>query len=77
MSDKTMTGQTELRKYVEVAGVSLGIVAKKIEENEWELSVENAVGARSVWIETFPTAQTALKAGVDAIESEGVESFSG
>jgi hypothetical protein len=75
MSDKTPTVQTELRKEVQVDGVRLGVIARKIEEDEWELCIENAIGARSVWVETFPTASKALNAGVEAIESEGIESF--
>ncbi len=65
----------ELRKDVQCEGVKLGVIARKIEEDEWELSIENEFGIRSIWVESFPTARTALDAGVEAIESEGVESF--
>ncbi|HSS63115.1 MAG TPA: hypothetical protein VLS27_01680 [Gammaproteobacteria bacterium] len=75
MPEEIPKSQTEFRKDVQVDGVSFGVIARKIEEDEWELSVENPVGARSVWIETFPTARTALNAGLEAIESEGAESF--
>jgi hypothetical protein len=75
MYEETLTGQSELRKDVQIDGFSLGVIAREIEEGEWELSVENAVGVRSVWVETFPTAQTALNAGVEAIKSEGIKSF--
>ena len=75
MYEETLLNQTELRKDVQVDGVKLGVIAKKLEEGEWELSIENEAGARSVWIEPFPTARMALAAGVKAIESEGVAAF--
>ncbi len=75
MYEETLLSQTELRKDVQVDGVKLGVIAKKVEEGEWELSIENEAGARSVWIEPFPTARMALAVGVKAIESEGVASF--
>lgn len=75
MYEEALLNQTELRKDVQVDGVKLGVIAKKVEEGEWELSIENEAGARSVWIEPFPTARMALAAGVKAIESEGATSF--
>ncbi len=75
MYEETLLCQVELRKDVQIDGVRLGVIAKKIEEDEWELSIENEFGIRSVWVESFPTAKTALDAGVEAIESEGVEPF--
>ncbi len=75
MYEETLLSQTELRKDVQVDGIKLGVIAKKVEEGEWELSIENESGARSVWIEPFPTARMALAAGVKAIESEGVSAF--
>ncbi len=75
MYEETLVNQVEVRKDVQVDGVKLGVIAKKLEEGEWELSIENEVGARSVWIEPFLTARMELAAGLKAIESEGVESF--
>lgn len=75
MYEETLLCQVELRKDVQIDGVRLGVIAKKIEDDEWELSIENEFGIRSVWVESFPTAKTALDAGVEAIESEGVEPF--
>ena len=76
MYEETLSGQVEVRKDVQIDGVSLGVIAKKIEDNEWELSIENEFGIRSIWVESFPTARTALDAGIEAIKSEGVELFS-
>lgn len=73
--EEELTSQVELRKDVRLDGVKLEVIARKIEEHEWELCVENELGARSVWIEPFPTARMALAAGVKAIESEGATAF--
>lgn len=62
MYEETLLCQVELRKDVQIDGVRLGVIAKKIEEDEWELSIENEFGIRSVWVESFPTAKTALDA---------------
>lgn len=75
MSEDALMCQTELRKEVIRDGVKLRVVARRVEEDEWELSVENERGQRSVWIEPFITARMALDAGIKAIESEGVGSF--
>lgn len=75
MYEEALLSQVELRKDVQIDGVRLGVIAKKIEEDEWELCIENEFGIRSIWVESFPTARTALDAGVEAIKSEGVEPF--
>ena len=56
-------------------GVQLEIIARETVENEWELSVQNSLGVRSVWFELFPSAQEAIEAGLKAIETEGAEAF--
>lgn len=75
MYEETLMSQVELRKDVFKDGVKLGVIASKVGEDEWELCIENDFGARSVWIESFPTARMALNAGVKAIESEGAQTF--
>jgi hypothetical protein len=65
----------EVRKSMMVDGAKLDVVARQIDDGEWELFVENIYKIRSVWIETFNTAQSALANGVKAIESEGIEPF--
>jgi len=75
MYEETLLSQVELRKDVQLEGVTLGVIARKLDEDEWELFIENEFGVRSIWIETFPSAQTALSAGIKAIESEGAGSF--
>lgn len=75
MYEETLVSQIELREDVIQDGVKLGVIARRIEEDEWELTVENQSGKKSVWIEPFPTAKTALDAGIKAIKSEGVKPF--
>ena len=54
----------------------LTVIANENEENRWELSVKNACGVFSVWLETYSTAQEAVDAGIKAIRNEGLEVFS-
>ena len=75
MNKETRMCENELRKDIIIDDVKLEITARKVGEGEWELSVENELGIRSVWLEFFATAQTALDAGMKAIELEGVEPF--
>ncbi len=75
MYKQTRMYENELRKDIIVGDVKLEITARKIGEGEWELSVENEWGIRSVWVEFFATAQTAVNAGIKAIELEGIEPF--
>jgi hypothetical protein len=69
------TFENEARKSMIVDGAKLEIVARQIDDGEWELFVENIYKIRSVWNETFNTAESALDAGVKAIDSEGIEPF--
>lgn len=62
------------RSYV-VEGVALDIIAENAGADGWRLSIENELGIRSIWLDTFATAQAALDAGMMAIESEGVAAF--
>ena len=75
MYKETRTYEVELRKDIIIEDVKLEVTARRVGEGEWELSVENEWGIRSVWVESFATAQTALDAGMKAIELEGVEPF--
>lgn len=65
----------EVRQYMIVDGSRLEIIASRILDEEWELSVENEYGIRSVWCEFFESAEDALKAGRKAINDEGAEPF--
>ena len=67
--------KNELRKSVIVEGAKLEIITRKNDDEEWELFVENSYRIRSVWNDTFDTAQSALEAAEKAIESEGIEPF--
>ena len=56
-------------------GVRLEIIATRLSESEWSLSVLNTLGVSSNWIEFFPSADEAIREGLEAIKTEGVEEF--
>ena len=66
---------TEIRRVIARDGVKLVLVAKKLWEGEWELTILNELGVASVWMELFDTHREAMQAGKDAIDTEGVEPF--
>ena len=65
----------ELAVEVNKNGIKLIVIAMKIEEEQWQLSVLNEYGIFTNWTEFFPTAQLAIETGIYAIENEGVDSF--
>ena len=65
----------ELAVEVNKNGIKLIVIAMKIEEEQWQLSVLNEYGIFTNWTEFFPTAQLAIETGINAIENEGVDSF--
>jgi len=46
-----------------------------LEKDKWQLLVQNECGISSNWMESFPSAQLAIDAGVSTIEEEGIEPF--
>ena len=64
-----------LFKEIIKSGTKLTVIARKIEKEQWQLSVQNENGISSNWLEFFPSAQLAIDAGVNAIQKEGIESF--
>ncbi|PLX99014.1 MAG: hypothetical protein C0623_10575 [Desulfuromonas sp.] len=67
--------EKERRQSVVMAGVRLEIIATRIGESEWSLSVLNTLGVSSTWTEFLPSADEAIRAGLEAIKTEGVEAF--
>ena len=65
----------ELAVEVNKNGIKLTVLAMKMEEEQWQLSVLNECGIFTNWTEYFPTAQMAIETGINAIENEGAESF--
>jgi hypothetical protein len=56
-------------------GARLEVIATRTGEREWMLSVINTLGISSNWIEFFPSADEAIREGLEAIKAEGVEAF--
>ena len=68
--------EKERRQFVVMGGVRLEIVATWLGGGEWGLSVINTLGIHSTWTEFFPSADEAIRKGLEAIKIEGVEAFS-
>jgi hypothetical protein len=67
--------EEERRQSVVMDGVRLEIIATRLSEREWMLSVINTLGVSSNWTEFFPSANEAIREGLEAIKTEGVEAF--
>ena len=67
--------ENERIQSVVMDGVRLEIIATRIGEREWMLSVINTGGVSSNWTEFFPSADEAIRDGLEAIKTEGVEAF--
>jgi hypothetical protein len=67
--------ETEKRQSINIGGEKLEIIATEFGIQEWMLAVENSHGIRSIWFELFPSPHDALRAGLEAIESEGIKAF--
>ena len=67
--------EKERTQSVVMDGVRLEIIATRIGDREWMLSVINTLGVSSNWTEFFPSAEEAIREGLEAIKNEGVEEF--
>lgn len=67
--------EKERRQSVIMDGVRMEIIATRLSESEWMLSVINTLGVSSNWIELFPSADEAIREGLEAIKTKGVEEF--
>ena len=75
MEDVNGFVEDELSTVVSRDGTKLIVIARRIENEQWQLSVQNEHGISSNWLEFFSTAQVAIEAGIMAIENEGIEQF--
>ena len=64
-----------LFKEVEKDGAKLIVIARKMEKEQWQLSVQNEYGISSNWSEFFPGAELAIDVGLKTIEKQGIEPF--
>lgn len=62
-------------KVISQNGIKLLVIARRIETNNWQLSVQNEYKVCTNWIESFSSTKLAIEAGVKAIKKEGVEPF--
>ena len=62
--------EKERRKSVVMNGVRLEIIVSRLSEREWTLSVLNSLGVSSTWTEFFPSADEALREGLEAISRQ-------
>jgi len=67
--------EKERRQSVVMDGVRLEIIATRIGESEWTLTVLNTLGISSNWTAFFPSADEAIREGLEAIKTEGVVAF--
>ena len=67
--------EKERRQSVVMDGVRLEIIATRLSEREWTLSVLNTLGISSTWTDFFPAADEAIQEGLEAIKTEGIEAF--
>jgi len=65
----------DLSAEISKEGVKLTLIARRMEVDQWQLSVTNEYGISSFWLEYFSSSQLAIEAGVKAIEEEGIEPF--
>ena len=76
MEDMTSIVDAVLFKEIYIAGGrKLVVLARRIEKEQWELSVRNEYGISTNWSEYFPSAEIAIDIGTKTIEKEGNESF--
>ena len=75
MDDTGVETNAVLFREVFKDGATLLVVARKIEKEQWALSVQNEFGTTSNWLDFFAGAQQAIDAGIAAIEKEGIEPF--
>jgi len=75
MEDITDEVNAVMFKELVKRGVKLIVIARKIEKDQWQLSVQNEYGISSNWFEFFPSAPLAIEVGINTIEKEGIEPF--
>lgn len=71
----TSTDRIERCQTMIIAGNKLEIIATRIWDDEWSLCIRNIHGVRTEWTDFFESADDALEAGRQALESEDVETF--
>jgi hypothetical protein len=69
--------EAEISKAIERDGLKVKIEVNKGNHDDWILEIVDEYWNSTVWDEGFSSAEEALKAGIRAIEMEGIKAFIG
>jgi hypothetical protein len=69
--------EPEISKEIEKNGLKVKIEVCKGDNDDWILEIVDEQWHSTVWDEVFSNAEEALKAGISAIEKEGIKAFIG
>jgi hypothetical protein len=80
--DDTMTKlikfpESEISKEIEKNGLKVKVEVCRGDNDDWILEIVDEQWNSTVWDEVFSNAEEALKAGISAIEKEGIKAFIG
>jgi len=75
MNDSTKTSDGCFSKDVTENSKTVTVYVSPINDGEWELSLIGKANQCTTWSEWFPTSEEAMKAGMSAILTEGIDEF--
>jgi hypothetical protein len=67
--------ESEISKEIEQNGLKVKIEVFRGDNDDWILEIIDEQWNSTVWDEVFSSAEDALKAGISAIEKEGIKAF--
>jgi hypothetical protein len=71
---KDTDAEVQRQTYIS-GGVRLELIATKVADGEWTLSVLNQRGVFSTWLEYFESPDAAFCVGLETLQDEGIEEF--
>jgi len=69
--------ESEISKEIEKNGLKVKIEVYRGDNDGWILEIVDEQWNSTLWNEVFSNAEEALKAGINAIENEGIKTFIG
>jgi hypothetical protein len=69
--------ESEISKEIEKNGLKVKIEVYRDDNDDWTLEIVDEQWNSTIWDEVFSNAEEALKAGISAIEEEGIKAFIG